>query len=64
MGILNHGGDFRCIYNEFLFTQIMCNTNQTNRYIICCSDKDFCNDRDGLADDVRKKLLLLSNSLE
>lgn len=39
----------------------MCNNNQSDRYIICCSDKDLCNDRDMYADDVRKKLLLLSN---
>ncbi len=52
-----HG--FRCIYNDFLFTQIICNGNQTNRYIICCTDKDFCNDRDAFSSDIRKKLSVL-----
>jgi hypothetical protein len=47
---------FRCIYNEFFFTQILCNGNETDRYIICCSDKNNCNDRDAYAGDIRKKL--------
>ncbi|CAF1057247.1 unnamed protein product [Rotaria sp. Silwood1] len=46
-----------CVYNEFFFTQIFCNGNQTNRYIICCSDEDYCNDRDAYSSDIRKKLL-------
>lgn len=52
---------FRCIYNEFLFTQILCNGNQSNHYIICCSDKNNCNDRDAFSSDIRKQLSLLSN---
>ncbi len=54
--------NFRCIYNEFLFTQIICNSNQSNRYIICCSDQDYCNDRDQYSNDIRKQLLELGNS--
>lgn len=52
---------FRCIFNDFLFTQIICNGNQSNRYIICCSDKNDCNDRDVYAGEIRKQLSLLSN---
>jgi len=54
--------NFRCIYNEFLFTQIICNSNQSNRYIICCSDQDYCNDRDEYSSDIRKQLSKLGNS--
>ncbi|CAF3979023.1 unnamed protein product [Rotaria sordida] len=50
-----------CVYNEFLFTQIFCDGNQSNRYIICCSDKNYCNDRDAYSSDIRKKLLLPLN---
>ena len=52
---------FRCILNEFLFTKILCNGNETNRYIVCCSDKHYCNDRDAYSSDIRKQLSLLSN---
>lgn len=48
---------FRCVYNDFFFTQLICNGNQSDRYIICCSDKDYCNDRDRYANDVREKLI-------
>jgi hypothetical protein len=46
--------------NDFFFTQILCNGNQSNLYIICCTDKDFCNDRDAQSSDIRKKLLTIS----
>ncbi|CAF3229966.1 unnamed protein product [Rotaria socialis] len=45
-----------CIYNEFIITRIMCNGNQSDRFIICCSDKNYCNDRDQFASDIRETL--------
>ncbi|CAF0921387.1 unnamed protein product [Adineta ricciae] len=49
-----------CMYNDFLITQILCHNNQSDRYIICCTDKDRCNDRDAYANDVRKQFALLN----
>ncbi|CAF2768069.1 unnamed protein product [Rotaria sp. Silwood2] len=46
-----------CVLNEFFFTKLFCSGNQTNRYIICCSDHDYCNDRDAYSSDIRNKLL-------
>ena len=52
---------FRCVRLDFLWMMLFCNNNQTNRYLICCSDKDFCNDRDAYASDIRKELMLIDN---
>ncbi|CAF4310017.1 unnamed protein product, partial [Rotaria sordida] len=35
-----------CMYNDYFFVRLMCGTNQTNRYIVCCSQRDYCNDLD------------------
>ncbi|CAF4234634.1 unnamed protein product, partial [Rotaria sordida] len=31
-----------CMYNDYFFVRLMCGTNQTNRYIVCCSQRDYC----------------------
>ncbi|CAF4201344.1 unnamed protein product, partial [Rotaria sordida] len=31
-----------CTYNDYFFVRLMCGTNQTNRYIVCCSQRDYC----------------------
>jgi hypothetical protein len=50
------------VHNDFFFTHIVCDGNQSDRYIICCSDKDYCNDRDAYSSDIRKKLLTPSKT--
>ncbi|UJR09198.1 hypothetical protein I4U23_013446 [Adineta vaga] len=49
-----------CMYNDFLITQILCHSNQTNRYIICCTERNNCNDRDAYSNDIRKQFSLLN----
>jgi hypothetical protein len=35
----------------------MCGVNQTNRVIICCSQRDYCNDLDAYSENIRTGLL-------
>jgi hypothetical protein len=43
--------------NEYIFTQIMCSNNSSTRYIVCCSERDYCNDLDAFSQDIRETLL-------
>ena len=43
--------------NTYFFVQLMCSGNETHRYIICCSQKDSCNDRDAYSGQIREALL-------
>ncbi len=47
---------FRCMYNEYFFVQLMCGVNQTNRFIVCCSQRNYCNDLDAYSKDIRHVL--------
>ncbi len=47
---------FRCIRNDYFFARLMCGVNQTNRIIVCCSQRDFCNDLDGYSKEIRQVL--------
>jgi hypothetical protein len=49
---------FRCVYNDFFFVRLWCAMNQTDRYIVCCSQRDYCNDLDAYSKDIRNALLL------
>ncbi|CAF3885690.1 unnamed protein product [Rotaria sp. Silwood2] len=46
-----------CMYNDYFFVRLMCGTNQTNRYIVCCSQRDYCNDLDAYSKEIRYTLL-------
>ncbi|CAF0769750.1 unnamed protein product [Rotaria sp. Silwood1] len=46
-----------CMYNDYFFIRLMCGTNQTNRYIVCCSQRDYCNDLDAYSKEIRTALL-------
>ncbi|CAF3859842.1 unnamed protein product [Rotaria sp. Silwood1] len=35
----------------------MCGTNQTNRYIVCCFQRDYCNDLDAYSTTIRATLI-------
>jgi hypothetical protein len=48
---------FRCMRNEYFFTRLMCSVNQTKRIIICCSERDYCNDLDAYSKEIRNTLL-------
>lgn len=45
------------MHNDEFFVRIMCNTNQTSRYIICCSQHNYCNDLDAYSKEIRTALL-------
>ena len=36
----------------------MCDHNDTNRYIVCCSQRDYCNDLDAYSKSIREAMLL------
>ncbi|CAF0943715.1 unnamed protein product [Adineta steineri] len=46
-----------CMHNEYLFTRLMCSLNKTDRYIICCSQRNECNDLDAYSKEIRQALL-------
>jgi hypothetical protein len=35
----------------------MCGVNETNRFIVCCSQRDYCNDLDAYSKEIRQALL-------
>ncbi|CAF2121541.1 unnamed protein product [Rotaria magnacalcarata] len=51
-----------CILNEYFFVQIICSGNNTNRYIVCCSQRDYCNDLDAYSTEIRHALINPSNT--
>lgn len=42
--------------NEFFFVRVLCAMNQTNRVVVCCSQRDFCNDLDAYSPGIRQVL--------
>ena len=45
--------------NDYFFTRLMCGVNQTGRIIVCCSERNYCNDLDAYSQNIRE--ILLSN---
>ena len=45
------------MYNDYFFIRIMCGVNQTNRFIVCCSQRDYCNDLDAYSKEIRDALV-------
>ncbi|CAF1169660.1 unnamed protein product [Adineta steineri] len=50
-----------CVSNTYLWRQLWCNGNKSDRYVICCTGNDYCNDRDAYSSDIRKQLSSSSN---
>ncbi|CAF0798499.1 unnamed protein product [Rotaria sordida] len=46
-----------CMHNDYFFIRLMCSTNKTNRYIVCCSQRDYCNDLDAYSKEIRTSLI-------
>ena len=44
------------MYNDYFFVRLMCGVNQTHRFIVCCSQRDFCNDLDAYSNEIRHAL--------
>ncbi len=44
------------MYNDYFFVRLMCGVNQTDRYIVCCSQRDYCNDLDAYSKEIRTVL--------
>lgn len=44
------------MYNDYFFVRLMCGVNQTHRSIVCCSERDFCNDLDAYSNEIRHAL--------
>jgi hypothetical protein len=36
--------------------RLWCSGNQTNRYVVCCSQRNYCNDLDAYSKDIRRVL--------
>ena len=51
-----HMSTSRCMYNDFFFVRLMCGVNQTHRFIVCCSEHDYCNDLDAYSSEIRHAL--------
>ncbi|CAF1644214.1 unnamed protein product [Adineta ricciae] len=52
-----------CLLNDYFFLRVICGTNETNRFVICCADRNFCNDRDPNSPDLLRRLSLTSSEL-
>ena len=39
--------------------ELWCGVNQTNRFIVCCSQRDYCNDLDAYSKDIRVALVII-----
>jgi len=44
------------MYNEYFFVRLWCGVNQTNRIIVCCSERNYCNDLDAYSKEIRETL--------
>ncbi len=44
------------MYNDYFFVRLMCGVNQTDRFIVCCSQRDYCNDLDAYSKEIRTVL--------
>jgi hypothetical protein len=42
--------------NDYFFVRLMCGVNQTHRTIVCCSQRDYCNDLDAYSKEIRQVL--------
>jgi len=46
-----------CMLNDYFFVRLMCDRNETKRYVVCCSNRDFCNDLDAYSAEIRTAML-------
>lgn len=44
------------MYNDYFFVRLMCSTNSTERSVVCCSQRDYCNDLDAYSKEIRQSL--------
>ena len=55
--LLHRHARFRCMLNEYFFIRLMCDRNESRRYIVCCSHRDNCNDLDAYSAEIRRAML-------
>ncbi|CAF3663380.1 unnamed protein product [Rotaria socialis] len=46
-----------CIVNEYFFMRMLCSSNSSSRYIVCCAQRDYCNDLDAYSTEIRHALI-------
>ena len=42
--------------NDYFFVRVWCGVNETNRIVVCCSHRDYCNDLDAYSNGIRQTL--------